>query len=254
MVGPSAMIPAGSFKQIAFRDLDFTRVPVVARSSRGTPYTRWVPVGMPRIPSHILDTVFYLYESEEKAKQGREFGGTGFLVSFPTRFPDRIFVYAVTNHHVACTGGASVARVNTKDGGTDIFPFEPDEWHCDPRYDIAVCEIGMDWSVHQASLVPISAFITKEKIEGEGIGVGDDVFMVGRFLDHDGGVSNRPAARFGNISVMPSPIEQPNGMLADAYCIDLHSRSGYSGSPVFVYKMGSTDLADPPPNTNGPSP
>ncbi|HEY1735856.1 MAG TPA: hypothetical protein VGG12_04355, partial [Methylovirgula sp.] len=72
-------------------------------------------------------------------------------------------------------------------------------------------------------------------------------FMVGRFIDHDGGELNQPALRFGNISMNPTPIVQGNGVKAEAYCIDLHSRSGYSGSPVFVYRTPQQDLDPPPP-------
>ena len=50
-----------------------------------------------------------------------------------------------------------------------------------------------------------------------------------RFIDHDGGQKNQPALRFGNVSMNPTPIRQDNGVEAEAYCIDLHSRSGYSG-------------------------
>jgi hypothetical protein len=89
-----------------------------------------------------------------------------------------------------------------------------------------------------------NTFVTKEFIEREKLGPGEDVFMVGRFIDHDGGPINRPAVRFGNISVMPAPIQQPNGFMADCYCVDLHSRSGYSGSPVFIYRTPGYDLEE----------
>jgi hypothetical protein len=79
------------------------------------------------------------------------------------------------------------------------------------------------------------------------IGPGDDVFMVGRFIDHDGGNKNRPALRFGNISIDPTPIMQDNGVRVPAYCVDLHSRTGFSGSPVFVYRTPGPDLDPPPP-------
>jgi hypothetical protein len=85
-------------------------------------------------------------------------------------------------------------------------------------------------------------FVTREKVESERLGPGEDVFMVGRFVDHDGGPVNKPAVRFGNISVMPTAIEQPTKTMADAFCIDVHSRSGYSGSPVFVYRTPGYDL------------
>lgn len=71
-------------------------------------------------------------------------------------------------------------------------------------------------------------FLTEESVTSDMISPGEDVFMVGRFVDHDGGQVNLPAVRFGNVSVMPTPLEQPNHRnFVPAFCIDLHSRSGY---------------------------
>lgn len=252
MGGSSALVKGGSVRSVGVNDLGCCRVPVVARASRGTPYTRWLPVGMPRIRPHLLNTVFYLYRSEEEAAAGTEFGGTGFVVYQPSSWlSDGGFAYAVTNHHVACTGGASVIRMNMMDGGTEIFPFGPEDWCFDPKYDIAVIPLPVDWNRHQAWAARVSTFTTKERLDSDIIGVGDDVFMIDRFVDHDGGASNRPAARFGHISVMPSPIEQPNGRMTDAYCIDMHSRTGYSGSPVFVYRTIGSVVDEPPPSGFG---
>src|SRR6185312_10181152 len=113
---------------LSFRDLQFDRVPCLRRSSRGTPFMRWIPVGMPRIPPKFLDNVFYLYHDESNARQGKDFGGTGFLVGIPSSVPGHQYVYAVSNWHVAVRDGASVIRLNTKDGGTDVFDFGPEEW------------------------------------------------------------------------------------------------------------------------------
>jgi hypothetical protein len=128
-------------------------------------------------------------------------------------------------------------------GKTDTFEYGPEDWHFLPKYDIAVVQVPLDGKVHQYSLCQApTGFAMPENIKEARLGPGEDVFMVGRFIDHDGGSINRPAVRFGNISVMPSPIEQPNGMMADCYCVDLHSRSGYSGSPVFAYRTPGFDL------------
>ena len=35
------------------------------------------------------------------------------------------------------------------------------------------------------------------------MGVGDEVFMLGRFISHSGIQKNQPLARFGNIALMP---------------------------------------------------
>jgi hypothetical protein len=86
-------------------------------------------------------------------------------------------------------------------------------------------------------------FANERDVAAEGIGPGEDVFMVGRFMDHDGGAINQPAVRFGNISTMPANIKQPNGVIRPCYCIDLHSRAGFSGSPVYAFRTFGQDLS-----------
>jgi hypothetical protein len=189
--------------------------------------------------------VGYLYHTVENANAGRDFGGTAFFISIKTEVQNRAFIYAVTNWHVAVRDGASILRVNRKDGGSDTFEYGPEDWTFIPKYDVAVALVPLNTNVHLFSLCEAPAgFVMRENIEEAKLGPGEDVFMVGRFIDHDGGPINRPAVRFGHISVMPSPIEQPNGIMADCYCIDLHSRSGYSGSPVFVYRTPGYDLEE----------
>jgi hypothetical protein len=104
-------------------------------------------------------------------------------------------------------------------------------------------------------VISMEMSITPEDVQGRrlSLGVGDNIFMLGRFVDHDGGAINRPAARFGNISVMPAPIEQPNKVRADAFCLDMHSRTGFSGSPVFVYRTIGDDLDEAAGNNGRPS-
>ncbi len=228
---------------ISYWGLEFDRRPVRAVSDRGTPFTRWVPFGMPRIPDKFLETVFYLYPSEADAKAGRNAGGTGFLASLESKArPDLQFIFAVTNWHVACRG-SSVVRLMRKDGTPEIFPYGPEDWFFDPNgSDIAITPISASADYLKKAFVSIDGpFEAHETLSP--IGIGDDVFMIGRFVDHDGDEINRPTVRFGNISMMPAPIMQENGNKRDAYCIDMHSRSGYSGSPVFVYRTVGTDIS-----------
>jgi len=234
-------------KAIGYYDLRFNKVDVTLYLPDGTQYTKRVDTGMPKIPSHVIDTVFYLYRSIEDAKSGSKYGGTGFLVGVPSeKFPDYYSVYGVTNWHVALDDGYSVIRLNTAGGDTGIFDLGPDEWEFLPgKDDIAVSPILPFQSTFQLpGFIPISGFATEEIISQNAIGVGDDVFMVGRFIDYDGGVTNLPTVRFGNISLMPAPIEQPTGYMGKSYCIDLHSRSGYSGSPVLVYRTLGGNLEE----------
>jgi hypothetical protein len=153
-------------------------------------------------------------------------------------------IYAVTNWHVAVQGNP-VIRLNRQDDGVDIIEASVDDWEFDPCYDIAVLPININEKVHKVAIIAKNMMLTKDDATSSEVGPGDDVFMVGRFIDHDGGHLNVPAVRFGNISINPTPIKQSNGHTADSYCIDLRSRSGYSGSPVFVYRTIGSDLTIP---------
>ena len=201
---------------------------------------------MPRIPEEILNCTFYLYRTREDAERGVSSGGTGFLVAYPFFARDQraTTLYGVANWHVAVKGGCSCVRVNARNGPPAIFEFGPEDWVFQPGGDdLAVIELPIDPSVHSIRAIPTNLIATPERVRRDRINVGEDVFMIGRFIDHDGGPTNRPAARFGNISIMPTLIRQPNEQSRECYCVDMHSRSGHSGGPVFAYRTFGQDLA-----------
>jgi hypothetical protein len=234
--------------EINFLGLEFSRRISIPRiSTGGSHYTVSRGIGMPKIPTEYLDCIFYCYQTVEDAEAGSEFGGSGFLVSVASpAFPEHlIYTYAVTNwHNVAHKAGASVIRFNRRDGSHGVLDFGPEDWSFSPKYDIAALRIHFDPDENRGVFVPIEIGVSPGDIEPKlhSIGVGDEVFMLGRFVDHDGGPTNQPAARFGNISVLPAPVKQSNGQFADSFCLDLHSRTGFSGSPVFVYRTVGGDL------------
>jgi hypothetical protein len=239
-------------RSICLEDLDFPRIAIPALSERGVPYERWARVGMPRIPQNVIDSVFYLYRTREDAKAGRDPGGTGFIVSYPAgrdlAGQSITQIYAVTNWHVVCDQGCSVIRLNTLDGGTDVIEFGPEEWHFMPgKYDVAITPLSIDGRIHRVSNTSTLLFAqARRPAPDPRIGIGDDVFMIGLFVDHDGITTNVPSARFGNISMMPNSratIKQPTGYLGESFVIDMHSRTGFSGSPVYVYRTFGADLA-----------
>ena len=199
---------------------------------------------MPRIPNEVLNGVFFLFPDAKSARDGDRFGGCGFIVTVPSSVPGFIHLYGVTNWHVAMGGNAGnpVVRINRKDRpAPDIFEFDVADWTAHPDFfDIAVISLEVDSRIHDVSALPIDGFASSER--SFNLGLGDDVFMVGRFVDHDGGTTNSPSVRFGNISVMPTPMNQRNHKPRDSYLIDMHSRTGYSGSPVFVYRTVGGDL------------
>jgi hypothetical protein len=189
---------------------------------------------MPKIPASFLHGVFYLYPSVETAMARTRVGGTGFFVSIPSEeMPGAEYLYAVSNWHVAVRDGASVLRVNTVDGRVDAIEFGPEGWEFDPAtgHDIAVAPVRLQLKHNlKLSVAHIDAFVTEEKFrtkEESALDVGDDIFMVGRVVDHDGGPTNRPAARFGHISIGPSKIRSALGKYVDTICLDTNSRTGF---------------------------
>lgn len=203
---------------------------------------------MPRVSQEIIDSVFYLYANRQDAVDGKSPCGTGFVVAINVvRYQKNfIFHYGVTNWHVACQGGFSVVRLNKKDGSTDVLEFGPEDWNfIAGRQDIAVVPLELDRKVHKIGGVNDYLFMGRKGLSG--LGVGEDVFMLGLFIDHAGKATNIPSARFGNISMLPSPeatIEQPTTYDGESFVLDLRSRTGYSGSPVFIYRTPLADLSD----------
>ena len=234
------------FHQVSFYDLEFERVPVEFKSMCGVPQIRLARVGMPHIPQNVINSVFYLYASKEDAESGRNPGGTGFVVSYESGDGSGTNqFYAVTNWHVVCDGQEAypVIRLNKKGGGIDIVDLDCSEWEFVPgKYDVAVRPINIDDDIHDASVISSNSFALPY---GHKIGIGEDVFMIGLFIDHGGVTTNVPSAKFGNISMLPNvqaTIEQPTGYSGISYVVDMHSRTGFSGSPVFVYRTFGSDL------------
>jgi hypothetical protein len=229
------------------RDFCFPKVHVTRYSSLGTPYTKAIEVGMPKLPRRMLDTVFYLYKNKADALKGSDIGGTGFFLAMRSKqFPDRItYIYGVTNWHVAVKRGYSVIRINTTDGPPEILEYGPEDWEFIPDgSDVAAVELPQLSSQKHNFAYVTDNFLFPESHAEEvlQLGPGDDVFMIGRFVDYNSGPTNTPFVRFGNISSIPVPIKQPTGSWEKSYCVDMHSRSGYSGSPVFFYRSSINNL------------
>jgi len=233
-------------------DIEFERRAVTAYSSCGSPYTRWITLGMPQLGQYqfLLDIVFFLYPDEESAKQGKKAGGTGFFVSIPSStYPNQFHhTYAVTNWHVAVQG-SPVIRVNGRTGPPVIFPFEPHEWTFLPNHhDIAAIPVTLNPSIHKVEAINFdganSFCLTNDDIQARQISAAEDVFMLGRFIDYDGYEANVPSMRFGNISMMEAHVEQPTGFKGASLVVDMHSRTGFSGSPVFVYRTAGSIFSE----------
>jgi hypothetical protein len=198
---------------------------------------------VPTVPFDILDCTIYLYASREAAEKGEQAGGSGFLVSVPLPGYPAVTVYAVTNSHVIA-GGFTTVRLNTADGRHDSIALDDHDWSRHPEGDdLAISQIDFSPDFRFKS---ISCDSLVDGHDSTFFGVGQEVVMVGRYINHEGRQQNRPTARFGNIAQLPyERVRTAQGIEQDAFLVDIRSLAGYSGSPVFVYR-GRPDLDTEP--------
>jgi hypothetical protein len=244
------------FPSVHFQDLDFDCRFAWCRQSDGTRSLRWVPFGMPRLRQAVPFSTFYLY-GRSPSGELRGPKGTGvFVARRATRAGLPAHLYAVTAYHVAVSGGASTLRINTteKIGNKEVMRSRfiehgPEDWQFVPGGDdIAVLDLTDEVSKHKgdfAFTVPEPDFVSVEFIKNAEVGPGEDGFMAGLFLSNPGADFNIPAVRFGNISQGANflqPIKQGNKIARPSYVFDMHSRPGFSGSPVWIYRTPATAL------------
>ncbi|MGP8231511.1 MAG: hypothetical protein ACLQL2_02450 [Methylovirgula sp.] len=188
--------------------------------------------------------MIYLYPDEKSADEGEKIGGSGFLVGVPSKgLPQNFwFLYAVTNKHVI-EDGATTIRFTTPDGKKEILTTDERSWvHHPAGDDLSACLISFDPKTIKFNFVPRGDFVSDYDIKNLDIGVGDEIFVVGRFISHEGKQHNNPTARFGCIAQMPlEPIVQDHGFPQESYLIEVRSIGGFSGSPVFLHIMATND-------------
>lgn len=193
---------------------------------------------MPRLDDSFINSVVYIYPSEQAARDGEKVGGTGFLIGVPlTEKPVPAWIYAVTNLHIITNMPHPVIRYNTKDGKIGTYPTEQGEWVQHPDGDdVAIHHIKLSTTNLKYSYIGLPELITKDFIDEWKVGEGDDVYMVGRFIHREGKDKNIPTVRKGIISSMDTePFwNQEIGHEQESFLIETHSISGYSGSPVIV--------------------
>ncbi|MCH8080583.1 MAG: trypsin-like peptidase domain-containing protein [Proteobacteria bacterium] len=218
-----------------------------------TPYNAWKIVGMPRIPD-AENLAFFMYKNEGDAKRNKKSGATGFIVTVPYKSygshvpKDTVHRYVVTNEHVvnkfdgATPIGATTIRINTGEGCPPFVRHLPiKDWIVDKPNDIAVCPIELEDTDCEIIVIELQTFVTNYIMENADIGIGEDVFMVGRFVDHTNTIENEPVARFGCISHI---AREKGSNRAERFFVDMHSRTGYSGSPVIVYRTPRSNMKE----------
>jgi hypothetical protein len=189
---------------------------------------------MPRIPDGFLHCVVYLYPSEEDAKEGSGIGGSGFLAGIISEDVSQPFwfLYVVTAKHNISEGSLFI-RMTTKQGEKYIHETKEEDWICHPDGDdVAACVVSIDPKNVSFSFIPINDFLRQEQVYPLDIGIGDEAFVVGRFINHEGKQRNSPTARTGIISQMPIEPINIRGIDQECFLVEARSIGGYSGSPV----------------------
>lgn len=202
---------------------------------------------MPRIIDDYLNSVVYLYRSRHEAEEAINIGGSGFLLNVPAELLPHPagFTYVVTNAHVI-KEKANILRINTRDG--KCVPIETKDWLVSDVDDIAICAIPEpDPTIYSVRTIPRSMLVSEKFIQEENIGPGDEVVLIGRFINLEGKERNIPSVRFGHISQMPIEPLEYEGQFQDSFLCEIKSIGGFSGSPVFlapVFDIGRPDDSD----------
>ena len=204
---------------------------------------------MPRISDESLNAVVFLYASDDDADAGTKFGGTGFLVGVPMTkegWDGWGHFYAVSNRHVAqgTPTGFPVIRLNRMIKGVGTLPMTVNDWVPHHEADLAVCPIpGFISDQFRVQAFSTEMFITQQHLDKRDVGIGDDCWMLGRYVDMDGGTeSNSPAVRFGNLAKAQPEIvkDLATGIRQESFLVEVRSLSGFSGSPVLVNQGAKT--------------
>jgi hypothetical protein len=187
-------------------------------------------------------------------RQGDKFKprATGFLCSWLQG--TMRFQYLVTAEHVISgllTKGWEIwASVNMQNGDVgefkishDQFCFHPDEAS---KTDVAVCGLSDVLNASDTGeavrmdvrAIPLngpgSLALTQQVAKEYGLGVCDEIAILGLFRSHFGNERNIPIARMGNIACMrEEPVFTDYAGYIDAYLVEARSIGGLSGSPVF---------------------
>ena len=87
--------------------------------------------------------------------------------------------------------------------------------------DLAIARLLVS-DTHKTNCLHYKLAIEQSEIGTHNIGPGDDVFIVGRFVNHEGKQQNHPTVRFGAIAQMPGePITFPDGTHQDSFLVEL---------------------------------
>jgi hypothetical protein len=186
-----------------------------------------------RVPDRLLTCVGFI----SLASSEPQYIGTAFIVGVAGRWGNA-YTHAVTARHVAeCVDGKPyMIGVNFKDGEMGWFGSSLKWWYHPKEPDTVDVAVTVFTPTPRMDVEFISeaVFATDDRIGKYGIGVGDEINVVGLFTRFFGSRKHIPIVRTGNIAMMPSDKLPVNGGETEVYLVEGRSIGGLSGSPVFV--------------------
>jgi hypothetical protein len=218
-------------------------------------YVRRVGEPLLLVEDEIRECVAFVYCNYPDGKRPI---GTAFFLATRIEGTDRFWVFTVTAKHLLRKikkhsvdqrvhlrlNLRDPARIKASVGKEDLnedtawMDSRLDMWMSHPSdetADVAVLPIAPP-DVFRFRSFDIASSATPEVIRKEGIGVGDEVFIVGLFSNHVGRARNIPIIRIGNIAAMPEErVSTENFGDIEAYLIETRSIGGLSGAPVFAH-------------------
>jgi hypothetical protein len=209
-----------------------------------------------RIPDNLKKCVVFIgVKTPEQNISQIKYIGTAFIVSVPSsKVPKSSFVFLVTAKHVArkIENKECYLRANLKSGSSALFGLGNISWFFHPNEvrptDVAVYPFALDKETLKEidfEAIPVVSFLSDETRINQGIGEGDEVFMVGLFSHHTGDQKNLPIIRTGTIAMISDELIQTQKFGSiEAYLIEARSIKGLSGSPVFVLKQNGIQIGN----------
>jgi hypothetical protein len=200
-----------------------------------------------RLPDQVLNTCCFISANTQEP----QFGGTAFIVSIKGAH-NNVFLYLVTAKHVAeaVEGCPFVVGLNQKNGKKARLEADGNKWYYHPTEPNAVDAAVTLFAPSHYDLLNIEwvhegLFATPNVMQSAGIGIGDEIAVVGLFTRFWGKDQYFPIVRIGNLAMLPReriPVEKFDPM--DAYLAEGRSIGGLSGSPVFVRQTLNMNVGD----------
>jgi hypothetical protein len=148
---------------------------------------------------------------------------------------DMRLLYAITNSRVI-KSGFPVIRADSLH--KEISPIEKGskDWvHHPEGEDVAACLLGLASDYPQVSYYRVEHFLNRELLGQLGIGIGLDVFLMGRHITMRDVQCPSPVARFGKLAMMDRQfIRQPDGQSRECFLVTAFEPGEHSGAPVFI--------------------